>query len=638
MTRIARLAAKTALCAAMITASACSEELKVITLPSRTEELLENMSLQEKIEQMFIPSFRYSYYESNENYEPLTGMTAEIQQEISEHAFGGVILFGQNIQGCEQTVRLVQDFISANAANDHIPLLIAADQEGGTVRRITFGTYGCGNMALAASGDKNEIERTGELISDELSVLGINTDFAPDVDVNVNPANPIIGVRSFSDDPNTVSDLAKAFLKGMRKNNIVTALKHFPGHGDTDIDSHTGLPQVMLSHEELVQTHLIPFARLHNEADIIMSAHIEYPLIEDTKYTAADGSQICLPATMSKSILSGILRDEIGFDGVICTDAMTMDAVRRYFTEENAVTLAINAGADMILIPVYEQLPVAEYIQRLNSLVQTIAAKTESGEISIDRINESVMRILKLKEKRGILDTKPAESAEEQIAKARETVGSKEHHDQEFAAAEKGVTLLKNDGQVLPLSKDSTALLLVPFESHANSAAFAEEYLRSKGLLDQGSLPVVCYGSMSAADMIWIMHQISPDVIVMVTSVYSISDLSDYDLLLPVIEEAALYGIPQITLSAHLPYDLGLYDRSAVHMACYLASGMPAIPVFDGRDNVGYGANVPAALAVMYGDISPSGHLPVDIPAVSAEGGYHYLNELMYRRGDGISW
>lgn len=635
---------KLLLCASVCAASACSsvETVKIAAeriVMSRPEKILEGMSLKEKAEQMLMPSFRFSEYTDTVQHEPLTEMTDEIHQAVSSHNFGGIILFGQNLQGTVQTVQLVQDFMTANAEGDNIPLLIAADQEGGTVRRIMFGTFGCGNMALAAAGGSEETEKTAAMIAEELHALGINTDFAPVTDVNVNPANPVIGVRSFSDDPQMVTGLAGAYIRGMQEKNIVTALKHFPGHGDTDVDSHTGLPRVSLSYDELKQTHLQPYFDLHKDADVIMSAHIEFPVIDDTVYTDADGNEICLPATMSEKILTGILREDIGFEGVICTDAMTMDAIRAYWPQEDAAVNAINAGADLILIPVLEEQPVPEYIQQLDSLVQRIVADAEAGRISIDRINESVLRILKLKEKRGILDTVPWESVKEQAALAKETVGSREHHDQEFAVSEKAVTLLKNENNVLPLTRDDNALVLVPFDDRALSVTFAEEYLRSKGLLDQGSLSAICYGSTYIDDIIAAMHEQKPDVLVIVTAVFSSSDMTDHALLLPVIEEAESYGIPIVVLSAQLPYDLSLYDSADAHMACYLASGMSELPVYDGRDNPGYGPNLPAALAVMYNDTEPQGRLPVDIPAVSEEDGYYsFRDELYYRRNDGIGY
>ncbi|MBE6130049.1 MAG: hypothetical protein E7185_12360 [Erysipelotrichaceae bacterium] len=608
------------------------------TEKQRVELLIEEMSLQEKVEQMLLPSFRYVEYDGEGNREYLTEMNDLVREEIRNHNYAGVILFAPNIESAGQTVTLIQEFKKANAEGDNIPLLIAADQEGGAVRRIPFGTYHIGNMGLAAIHDSNEVRSAARLIGEELAALGINTNFAPVVDVNSDPANPVIGVRSFSDDPSVVSINAAAYLAGLNDENIIGALKHFPGHGDTDTDSHTGMPQIMLTYEEMKETHLKPFRNLAGDADIIMSAHIQFPLIDDTEYTSSDGSTVYLPATLSKKILTDILREDMGYEGVICTDSLAMDAIREYYDPFEAAVMAINAGADILLIPILEEMEPEDYSESLDDLVKYICSKVESGEISIGRINESVIRIMQLKEKRGILDDVPADDIDALILNAEETVGSQQHHIQEFNAAEKAVTLLKNEDDVLPLSSDTKTVVLVPFESQINSVDYAEEYLEHKGLLEEGSIEALCYGTDPPDVIIDRIAEEEADTVVYVTSVYEITDLYDYDLLLPVIGYAEDAGIDQIALSASLPYDLSLFDDSEVHMACYQASGMPDIPVFDGRENDGYGAGIPAALAVMYNDERPQGKLPVDVPIVVFDDGYRYSDELMYRRGDGIGY
>lgn len=605
---------------------------------TRVMILLEEMSLQEKVEQMLMPSFRYSEYDGEGNKEPLREMNDTIREEVRNHNFAGIILFAPNIESAGQTVTLIQEFKKANAEGDNIPLLIAADQEGGAVRRISFGTFHIGNMGLAAANDTNLVRSAARLLAGELSALGINTDFAPVVDVNTDPANPVIGIRSFGDDSSSVSINAASYLSGLHDENIIGTLKHFPGHGDTDIDSHSGLPCLMQTYDELKDTHLRPFRDLIAETDIVMSAHIQFPLIDDTEHTAPDGSTVYLPATLSKKILTDILRIDMGYDGVICTDSMAMDAILEYYDPSEAAVMAINAGADILLIPVLEEMELPDYCHSLDDLVEFICSKVESGEISIGRINESVTRILQLKENRGILDDRPADNIDELIRNAEETVGSKQHHDQEFAAAEKAVTLLKNENDVLPLSAGTKTIVLVPFESQINTVDYAEEYLRHKGLLDEGSIEAICYGTYPPDDIIELIGEQNADAVVYVTSVYDTADLYDYDLLLPVIEYGGESGLKQITLSASLPYDLSLFDASDVHMACYLAAGMPDIPVFDGRENNGFGACICAALAVMYNDERPQGRLPVNVPKVIYDDGYRYSDELMYQRGDGMGY
>lgn len=615
-----------------------AEEPEVIR--SREQKILDEMSLTDKIEQMMIISLRYSEYENDSSYIPMSGLSEQAAEHLKSHHYGGIILFGGNIESCEQTVRLINDMKTAHREGSSIPLLIAADQEGGAVRRLTYGTFHCGNMALAAIGDPKTVRDSASLMASELQAVGINTNFAPDADVNSNPRNPVIGVRSFSDDPKLVTSLASAYIKGMQDENIISCIKHFPGHGDTDIDSHTGLPRVDATYEELKQTHLLPFARLCSEADMIMSAHIQFPSIDDTEYTARDGSTVYLPATLSEKIITGILRNDLGYDGVVCSDAMAMDAIQKYYDHDEALVMAINAGVDILLIPVNEDCPPDEYLAALDHAVNMLAEKVTDGTIPMERIDESVLRILKLKNSRGILDEMPAEDIDALIASAKETVGSEKHHEQEFRVSQQAVTLLKNANGILPLSQDQSALVFVPFESHINSVLYTASYLQERGLIDRADqINVVCYSYLNSYDIMFAIDEFAPDAVIYVTSLSGINDLSDCEILLPGIYHGKEYDIPQIVLSAQLPYDLSLYEDADAHLACYLASGMPAIPVFDGRENTGYGPNLIAALSVIYNDAEPRGHLPVQVPLVEAgEDGYDYANEIYYHRKEGSGY
>lgn len=629
----------------MVFTSGCAlKEHIPVELPevirSREQEILEGMSLTDKIEQMMIISLRYSAYENDSSYTYMTGLSEQTAEHLKHHHYGGIILFGGNIESCEQTVRLINDMKTAHREGSSIPLLIAADQEGGAVRRLTYGTFYCGNMALAAIGDPKTVRDSASLMASELRAVGINTNFAPDADVNSNPRNPVIGVRSFSDDPKLVTSLASAYIKGMQDENIISCIKHFPGHGDTDIDSHTGLPQVNSAYEELKQTHLLPFAGLCGEADMIMSAHIQFPSIDDTEYISRDGSTVYLPATLSKKIITGILRNDLGYDGVVCTDAMAMNAIQKYYDNDEALVMAINAGVDILLIPVNEGCPPDEYLAALDHAVNMLAEKVTDGTIPIERIDESVLRILKLKNRRGILDEMPADDIDEMIASARETIGSKEHHEQEFRVSQQAVTLLKNANGVLPLSPDQSALVFVPFESQINSVLYTASYLQDRGLIESADqIDAVCYSYLNGYDLMFAIDEFEPDAVIYVTSLSGIDDLSNCEIILPGIYHGEEYGIPQIVLSAQLPYDLSLYDDADAHLACYLASGMPEQPVFDGRKNTGYGPNLIAALSVIYNDAEPEGHLPVQVPLVEAEeDGYDYANEIYYHRKEGSGY
>ena len=266
---------------------------------SEAERYVVSMTTEEKIEQMIMPAFRYSA-DSEDNRTNVTEITENIADTLKRHGYAGVILFGQNTSTNEGTIRLVDALQKANSVSDRPQLLITTDQEGGNVTRFTQGTMMMGNMALGAANDIDVTKEVATVIGNECSALGINADFAPDVDVNSNPANPVIGVRSFSDDAQLVAAHGSAFVQALNNAGVISTLKHFPGHGDTDTDSHTGLPSINKTYEELKKNELIPFrACIDAGSQMIMTAHIVYPQIEKGTYISKKtGEEINLPATL----------------------------------------------------------------------------------------------------------------------------------------------------------------------------------------------------------------------------------------------------------------------------------------------------------------------------------------------------
>lgn len=314
-------------------------------------ETVANMTVEQKLAQMMVVALR----SDASNSKLLTELTPAYTELLEKYGFGGVILFGGNIVDTEQTVRLIRDCqTAAKESETGIPMLIAVDQEGGLVNRVSFGFTGPGNMALAAAGDTALTKECADILGQEIAALGFNMDFAPVSDVNNNPNNPVIGIRSFSDDPQIAAEHVTAFIEGLKKNNVSAALKHFPGHGNVGEDSHTGLPLSELSADELKNCELIPFqAGIEAGADMIMTAHIQFPNIEkDTYASKLDGKTVNLPATLSHTIITGLLREEIGYDGIVITDFMVMDAIASHFDPADAAVLAINAGVDILLCPV----------------------------------------------------------------------------------------------------------------------------------------------------------------------------------------------------------------------------------------------------------------------------------------------
>lgn len=411
-----------------------------VSASATVDQIIADMTLEEKVGQMFMPDFRNWGKDGNGNPIPFTVMNEKVAKIIQEYHLGGVILFRENVANTEQTVKLVHGL---QEASEDIPLLITIDQEGGLVTRLQTGTNMPGNMALGAANDQKLAEEIGEAIGAELNSLGINVNFAPVLDVNVNPANPVIGIRSFGADPDLVSKMGVGYIKGLQNSKVAATAKHFPGHGDTATDSHFGLPVVEHDRETLEAIDLKPFqAAMDNNIDMIMTAHIVLPAIDNDKAESIkDGSEIGIPATLSQKILTGLIREEMNYNGVVVTDALNMQAITEHFGPEDAVIRSINAGADIVLMPaiVWDE----SQVENLDKVYNAVIDAVNSGEISEEKINESVRRILTLKINRNIIGKEDSRSLDEKIANAKTIVGSKEHKEIERRAAEKAVTLIK---------------------------------------------------------------------------------------------------------------------------------------------------------------------------------------------------
>ncbi len=283
-------------------------------------------------------------------------------------------------------------------------------------------------MALGAIGEEDAVYRMGEVTAREARAIGIHLTYAPVVDVNINPENPIINVRSFGESPEDVSRLAALFIKGCQDHGLLTTAKHFPGHGDTDKDSHLELPTVSGDLERLENVELYPFRKaIEAGVSVIMTAHLYLPALDPTPD---------LPATLSPRIITKLLREDLGFAGLIVSDAMTMDGVTRLYSPEDAAVKAVQAGVDMIL-----KTPATEDV--IDALIQSV----KTGEISEQRIDDSVGRILEAKARLGLHKRKLVK-----IDTLDHILGSKTHLQLAQQAYEGAITLVKNDEGVLPLS------------------------------------------------------------------------------------------------------------------------------------------------------------------------------------------
>lgn len=602
------------------------------------ESMLRSMTTEEKITQMLMIAPRY--YDGV----GVTQLNKQLTDLFGSYTFGGVILFAQNMVNTEQTLRLTDGLQKANAKPGKPQLLVSIDQEGGSVSRLATGTQMTGNMALGAIGDPSAARRTGEIIGEELSALGINVDFAPVMDVNNNPANPVINTRSFSDDPTVVSSLGTAFIEGLHKEQIITALKHFPGHGDTETNSHTGLPQINKSYAELQKNELIPFAAgIDVDAEMIMTAHIQYPKIENATYVSkSTGEEIYLPATLSKTIMTDILRRDMGYKGVIVTDAMNMDAISKHFDPVDSAALAINAGVDILLMPVAPYSDAG--IQGLKYGIAAIAALADSGKISMDNINASVRRILTLKDKHGLLDTYDAENLDARIEKAVAAVGSKAHHDEEFKIAKRSVTLTKNNNDLLPLrEKNQKVLILTAYDNEKLSVEYGKSLAEGNHLFPKGmQVTVDCYGSTPAETIDAQIRQ--SDVVVAISEITNVAHLDPNESagaksaqIDRMIETAHQADAKFVVLGARLPYESVRFPDADAVMHCWSDKGMSEDPRELEHDVPQYGPCIPAAVYMMFAKNEKiTGRLPVRVPQITED--YKFSDETALERGFGLEY
>lgn len=386
------------------------------------DKLMSYMTVSEQVGQMLMPDIRQW------NGHATTTVNEGLKRSIHDQDLGGLILFDKNIVDVRQVTTLTHDL--QMEAGD-IPLFLGIDQEGGVIKRIPGGTNLPGQMALGATGDTALAEAAGQLTGEELKALGLQVNFAPVLDINSNPDNPIIGMRSFGSDADLVSRLGLATIKGLRQSGVIAAVKHFPGHGDTTVDSHLGMPVLTHNRDRLDAVELKPFrAAIDSGVEMIMTAHIAFPAVDNEHVTSLkDGSSVPIPATLSKKVLTELLRSELGYKGVIISDAFTMNAIAEHFGENKAVERAVSAGVDIILMP---QDPAAAHLTLLNAV--------KSGTIPIESIHASVKRILELKSKYGLFDH--SENLAHKLTALNGVIGSEQHRTVEREIAEQAVTLM----------------------------------------------------------------------------------------------------------------------------------------------------------------------------------------------------
>ncbi|WP_408010784.1 glycoside hydrolase family 3 protein [Saccharopolyspora terrae] len=554
------------------------------------DELLREMTLEEKVGQLFVT---YAYGRTADTPDPVNREEFGVDtpaQVVQKYHLGGIIHFtwSNSLYDPKQIAELSNGLqTAATSSGAQVPLLISTDQEQGQVTRITEPvTQLPGNMALGAGRSPQDAERAAAITGQELRAMGLNMNFAPSGDVNVNPANPVIGVRSFSSDPTLAAQFTAAQVRGYEDaqaagEGVSASVKHFPGHGDTNTDSHTALPVIEHDRQQWEQLDAPPFKEaIAANTDSVMSAHIVVPKLDDSGQ----------PATLAPKVLTGMLRQELGYQGVVFTDSLQMEGVRQQHPDSEIPVLALQAGADVMLMP-----------QNLQVAIDGVIAAVHDGRLTEQRIDESVSRVLKLKEGRGVLANPFVD-----VSKVDSIVGNQQHLADAQRITDRSTTLLRNDA-ALPLK--SPGKVFVTGASEKGTKALSDS-VRARG--PQSS--ALATGTKPTQEQIAqaVEQAKAHDVAVVLTSAaWNPDNAGQLDL----VRALQATGKPVVAVAVRDPYDAAHVDVPA-WIASY--SDKPVA--------------MESVAKVLFGETTPAGKLPVPVPEPGKPG------TDRYPFGFGLAW
>lgn len=525
---------------------------------------IHEMTLEEKIGQLFMAGFQGT--EPSEN----------ITRLIRDYHIGGVIYFTRNVKNTKQLYELSRDLQQVAMDAGKHPLFISIDQEGGMVARITDGvTLSPGNMALGAAGDKDAAYQLSKIVGKELRALGVNMNFAPCVDVNNNPLNPVIGVRSYGEDPRIVAEFGVEAVTGMQAEHVSAVSKHFPGHGDTNVDSHLDLPVIAHGLDRLESLELVPFKETFaHDVDGVMVAHINFKSIEPDN----------VPSTLSKRIVSELLREKLGYEGVAMTDCMEMNAIIEYYGIEEASVMAIEAGIDIVLI--------SHTFERQYKAMEAVKKAVESGRLTMEQVDRSVLRVLKLKEKRKLAES--VTSWEEADA----LVGEEEDLAFARSVSEKSMTLVKDSGTFLPLAASENVLVVAV---DPNVATEVDETLATKvtlGTYLRAGLPRMEEVSVTVApteeEIKQIMKHAGGFDKVVVATYQAVANPSQVEMVRKLIAD---FGDRVGVVAMRSPYDIGEFPEVGTYLVTYESRPLA----------------LESASKVLVGELVATGKLPITL-------------------------
>ncbi|MFF2097741.1 glycoside hydrolase family 3 protein [Streptomyces sp. NBC_01558] len=542
--------------------------------------IVSRMTLEEKVGQLFVMRV-YGHSATAPDQADIDANLAEIgvrtaEELIAKYRVGGIIYFAwaHNTRDPHQIADLSNGIQRASLDQPRgLPVLISTDQEHGIVARVGKpATLFPGAMALGAGGSRADARTVGTISGAELRAIGIRQDYSTDADVNVNPANPVIGVRSFGADPDAVAGLVAAEVKGYQSSAVAATAKHFPGHGDTAVDSHFGFPVITHTREVWEKLDAVPFrAAIRAGIDSIMTAHIMVPALDP----AGD------PATLSHPILTGILRGELGYDGVVVTDALGMEGVRTKYGDDRVPVLALKAGVDQLLNP--PDLHVA-----WNAVLDAV----RGGELTEARLDESILRVLRLKAKLGLLSDPYVEDAA-----VDRVVGTRAHLREADRIAERTTTLLVNKEKLLPLSRRRTPKVLVVGADPASpSLSDGPPTTVLAGALTELGFTATALSTGTAPTAAKITEAVTAaggaDVVVVAT--YNVTATGSQKTL---VERLVATGVPVVAVSVRNPYDVAQLPGVGACVAAYSWIDV----------------EVRAAARVIAGRAEPRGTLPVAV-------------------------
>lgn len=392
------------------------------------EALLARMTLEQKVGQLMVIGFDGASYD------------AAAREMIEKYQVGGIIFFAPNVESPAQVARVTNEMQASARAAGGVGLFIAIDQEGGRVARLTTkkgftefpGAMAVGASALDVAKAAANARRVGEAMAAEMIAVGLNTNFAPDLDVNNNPANPVIGIRSYGSAPARVAELGVAYVEGLQGRGVLAFGKHFPGHGDTAVDSHADLPIVGHARARLDTVEFVPFkAAIAKDIAGIMSAHVSFPTIDATPG---------LPGTLSPKVLTDLLRRELRYDGLVATDSLEMGALGKSgYPAPRAASRALQSGADLLLFNAGHQ------VHQL--ALRQVVADVKSGTIPLARLDEAVRRALRAKQRFNLINPVAAN-----VEAAGKIAGSAANRALALETATAAITLLRDDRAILPLA------------------------------------------------------------------------------------------------------------------------------------------------------------------------------------------